>query len=397
MARATEASGQTVDEAVDKALAELGLRRDQVDVDVVTEGRKGGFLRAGEPAVVRVTAIEAAPAEGGARVSRETSEGDDDESRPRRRRGRRGGRRRRGGEGGEGGEASNGGGADSGDGDDRGGDRDGAGRPAAAASLGGIRTGSDAVATASRGDDDDDDSDRGPRGGGRGGRNARGGRGRGGSASSGGGSSSRGGGRSRDREERSGEPIIGVSDEDAIPIPGTPEELPYSPIEDPADDVDLAGSTLRDVLTLLGYVETQITAREPETPGDGTGLIEQIFDIYGANDEVSDELGVLIGRRGETLSAVQYLVNTIVSKGGNKPPVFGVDIEGYRRRREEMLVDLARDIAQEVRETGDVITLEPMPAHERRIVHIALREEAGVRTESVGSGENRQVEILPED
>jgi len=188
-----------------------------------------------------------------------------------------------------------------------------------------------------------------------------------------------------------------VSDDDAIPIPGTPEELPYSPIEDPADDVDLAGSSLRDILTLLGYVETQITAREPETPGDGTGLIEQIFDIYGANDEVSDELGVLIGRRGETLSAVQYLVNTIVSKGGNKPPVFGVDIEGYRRRREEMLVDLARDIAQEVRETGDVITLEPMPAHERRIVHIALREEAGVRTESVGSGENRQVEILPED
>lgn len=180
-------------------------------------------------------------------------------------------------------------------------------------------------------------------------------------------------------------------------MPGTPEELPYSPIDDPADDVDLAGSTLRDILTLLGYTDTQITAREPETPGDGIGLIEQIFDIYGNDDDVSDELGVLIGRRGETLSAVQYLVNTIVSKGGNKPPTFGVDIEGYRHRREEMLVDLAREIAQEVRETGDVITLEPMPAHERRIVHIALREEEGVRTESVGSGENRQVEILPED
>ena len=388
MAKATEASAPTVDEAVDKALAELGLRRDQVDVDVVTEGKKGGlFGRGAEPAVVRVTAIEASQASGGARVPRETSEGDDDESRPRRRRGRRGGRRRRGG-GGEGGDAEGG---------------TGAGETVAA---GGIRSGStEAVAT--RSDDDDDDNDdaagdrdeRGPRAGGGtrggrgGGRNARGGRGRGGS----GGGSSRGGGRDRDREERSGEPIVGVSDDDAIPIPGTPEELPYSPIEDPADDVDLAGSTLRDILTLLGYVETQITAREPETPGDGTGLIEQIFDIYGENDDMSDELGVLIGRRGETLSAVQYLVNTIVSKGGNKPPVFGLDIEGYRRRREEMLVDLARDIAQEVRETGDVITLEPMPAHERRIVHIALREEAGVRTESVGTGENRQVEILPEE
>ncbi len=348
-----------------------------------------------------MTALEVAPVEGGDRVSRETSDGEDDESRPRRRRGRRGGRRRRGGEAGEastdGSDRANG----AGDSDDRD-DRDDRGTAAVASSggSGGIRTGSEAVATASRGDGDDDggDRDRGPRGGGRGGRGTRGGRGRGGSGgSSNGGPSSRGGGRSREREERSGEPIIGVSDEDAIPIPGTPEELPYSPIEDPADDVDLAGSSLRDILTLLGYVETQITAREPETPGDGTGLIEQIFDIYGANDEMSDELGVLIGRRGETLSAVQYLVNTIVSKGGNKPPVFGVDIEGYRRRREEMLVDLARDIAQEVRETGDVITLEPMPAHERRIVHIALREEAGVRTESVGSGENRQVEILPEE
>jgi spoIIIJ-associated protein len=160
--------------------------------------------------------------------------------------------------------------------------------------------------------------------------------------------------------------------------------------------MDLAGATLRDLLTLLGYSDTDITARDPETPGDGTGLIEQIFDIYGTNDDASDELGVLIGRRGETMAALQYLINTIVSKGGNKPPAFGIDIEGYRRRREEMLVDLARDIAQEVRETGDVITLEPMPANERRIVHIALREEPGVRTESVGTGDERQVEVLPE-
>jgi len=190
--------------------------------------------------------------------------------------------------------------------------------------------------------------------------------------------------------------VVGVSDEDAIAIPGTPEELPYAPIEEPADDLDLAGATLRDLLTLLGYTDTEITAREPETPGDGIGLIEQIFDIYGTTDDASDELGVLIGRRGETLASLQYLINTIVSKGGNKPPAFGLDIEGYRRRREDMLVDLAREIAQEVRETGDVITLEPMPANERRIVHIALREEEGVRTESVGSGDQRQVEVLPE-
>jgi len=375
-------------------LTELGLRRDQVAVDVVTEGKSGIFGIGAEPAIVRVTPLEApadtseAPAAAGANVSRETTEareGEDGESRPRRRRGRRGGRgRRRGGENGAAtaeASASNG---DDADHDDADHDDAEAGEAVAAAPRGGNRS-------ASTGDSGGERAPRGERGD-RGGRGRSGGRGRGGS-------SSRGGrGRDRDRDgEGSGEPIEGVSDDEAIPVPGSPEELPYSPIEDPADDVDLAGSTLRDILTLLGYADTQITAREPETPGDGTGLIEQIFDIYGNDDDTSDELGVLIGRRGETLSAVQYLVNTIVSKGGNKPPVFGVDIEGYRRRREEMLVDLARDIAQEVRETGDVITLEPMPAHERRIVHIALREEEGVRTESVGSGEDRQVEILPDD
>ncbi|MDA1010435.1 MAG: KH domain-containing protein, partial [Chloroflexi bacterium] len=316
----------------------------------------------------------------------------------RRRRGRRGGRGRRG-------RGAGDGAGEQADGTASGTDDDGPEHKPPAADANGA-----AAPTGGRrdadGDDGGNDADRGGRGGQRGGR-SRGGRGGG-----------QGGNRTSDdrpndtrpsngrpagdrperpeRRERSTEPIVGVSDEDAIAIPGTPEELPYAPIDDPADDLDLAGATLRDLLTLLGYLDTEITAREPETPGDGTGLIEHIFDIYGTNDDASDELGVLIGRRGETLAALQYVINTIVAKGGNKSPAFGIDIEGYRRRREEMLVDLAREIAQEVRETGDVITLEPMPANERRIVHIVLRDEDGVRTESVGSGDQRQVEVLPE-
>ncbi len=178
-------------------------------------------------------------------------------------------------------------------------------------------------------------------------------------------------------------------------VPDAPDELPYAPMADAADDLDLAGSTLRDVLTLLGLTRTTITARDPETPGDGAGLIAHVFDIEGDDDESSDELALLIGRRGETMYHLQYLLNTVVAQHRTGVPVFGVDIEGYRRRREQMLVDLAREIAQEVRETGDVITLEPMPAHERRIIHLTLETEDGVRTESVGSGENRQVEVLP--
>jgi spoIIIJ-associated protein len=152
---------------------------------------------------------------------------------------------------------------------------------------------------------------------------------------------------------------------------------------------------LRDILNLLGLPETDISARDPETPGDGTGLMSQVFDVHGLDADTSDELGLLIGRRGETLQSLQYLLNVVVSSRYGGDHVFAVDIEEYRRRREQSLVELARRIASEVRATGDVITLEPMPAAERRIIHLALQDEEGVATESVGEGPNRQVEIMP--
>ena len=114
------------------------------------------------------------------------------------------------------------------------------------------------------------------------------------------------------------------------------------------------------------------------------------------NEDASDELGLLIGRRGETLGSLQYLLNVMVGRSyDDQDMVFGVDVEGYRRRREESLVEMARRVAEDVRETGDVITLEPMPAAERRIIHLTLSEEPGVVTESVGRGSDRQVEVMP--
>ncbi|MYE46144.1 MAG: KH domain-containing protein [Chloroflexi bacterium] len=181
-------------------------------------------------------------------------------------------------------------------------------------------------------------------------------------------------------------------------MPGAPDDPPLAPGADAEDEIDFAGSTLRELLTLLGLQDTQIEAREPETPGDGVGRTAQVFEISGETEDASDELGLLIGRRGETLGALQYLLNVITrQRYGEANHVFAVDVEGYKRRRERSLVEMARRVAAEVRDTGDVITLEPMKPAERRIVHLALSEEPGVVTESVGSGNDRQVEVLPAD
>jgi spoIIIJ-associated protein len=180
-----------------------------------------------------------------------------------------------------------------------------------------------------------------------------------------------------------------------VHIPGQPADRP-APVQEWEDAIDLAGHTLRDLLNLLGLTETEIRARVPETAGDGAGRTEQVFDIVALDENTADELGGLIGRRGQTLTSLQYLVNVIAARRLGGDHVFTVDVEGYRQRRERSLVQMAHEIADEVRESGDVITLEPLPAAERRIIHLVIEAEEGVRSESVGDGEDRQVEVLPE-
>jgi spoIIIJ-associated protein len=84
-----------------------------------------------------------------------------------------------------------------------------------------------------------------------------------------------------------------------------------------------------------------------------------------------------------------------VSKKIDRRVSFGVDVDGYRRRREETLVNLARRMASRVRGTGRSVTLEPMPPNERRIVHLALQDDPAVMTVSIGEGEDRKVAITP--
>ena len=113
------------------------------------------------------------------------------------------------------------------------------------------------------------------------------------------------------------------------------------------------------------------------------------LDIRGEN------LGVLIGRRGQTLSSLQYLVNLIVAHDLKERVPITVDVEGYRQHRNEALEGLALRMAERVRTTKQSVTLEPMPAAERRVIHLALAELPDVLTMSVGEGETRKVTILP--
>jgi spoIIIJ-associated protein len=150
--------------------------------------------------------------------------------------------------------------------------------------------------------------------------------------------------------------------------------------------IKMAVEFLQRLLELMS-IDAEVTARPPETPGDGVGRASAVLDVAG------EDLGILIGRRGSTLASLQYTVNHMVSRQLKSKALVTVDVEGYRRRREENLKGLALRLAEKVKGTGRTITLEPMPANERRIVHLALASDPQVASFSLGDGESRKVAI----
>jgi spoIIIJ-associated protein len=114
-----------------------------------------------------------------------------------------------------------------------------------------------------------------------------------------------------------------------------------------------------------------------------------------AQGDDRDALGALIGRKGERLSALQHLVNLMLSKEMGSWTRVLVDVEDYRGRRERQLRELADRAAARVMETGKMLQLEPMPALERRWIHLTLREHSGVATQSIGEEPNRRVVLVP--
>jgi spoIIIJ-associated protein len=193
------------------------------------------------------------------------------------------------------------------------------------------------------------------------------------------GSGRSGGSRRPPSEGRSSEGRNGDSRPEPRPF------VPAKPMEELSDSeratLDEAKSVLEELLRLMelkGAVEIQMGSEAAKL------------------NVVGDDLGVLIGRRGEKLASLQHIVNLIVArKDEGQPNRIMVDVENYRGRREDQLRDVADRAAQRVAQSGKIIQLEAMPAMERRIIHLALAEHTEVRTQSVGVEPNRRVVILP--
>lgn len=127
--------------------------------------------------------------------------------------------------------------------------------------------------------------------------------------------------------------------------------------------------------------------------------ISRESEIIKASAMVS-EAGFLIGREGESLRAIQYILSLMITRQTQeviRSSAFIIDINNYRQEKEVYLIALAKNSAADVLATKKSVELEPMPAYERRIVHIALEKIEGVKSESVGEGEERRIVISPEN
>ncbi len=273
-----EVSAKNVDEAIDIALSDLGLKRSQVSIEILTPGKPGIFGLGDEPARIRVTALE----EGTARPMQE--EGAEEEAPY--------------------------------EDDER------------------------------REDDDGYEKEQAePRGEDR-----------------------------RDDERR----------DEHTPAPERGDPIEVKDLD--SEEVTTAAEFLRTLIDGMD-IDAEVTIREPETAADGEGRASAVLDIEG------DDLGLLIGRRGTTLASLQYMVNVMLTRKLDSRVIVTVDVEHYHRRREETLQGLAQRMADRVSNSGRPMTLEPMPASERRIIHLALSEDEDVVTGSVGEGDERKVVI----
>lgn len=164
----------------------------------------------------------------------------------------------------------------------------------------------------------------------------------------------------------------------------------YAPVEEAEYDTDVAAARelLVEVLKAMDIRGSVMVSRVDATQGGGPWIL----NVQGQGRQIN----ALIGRRGDTLAALQYLVRLMVSHKLQHRVNLIVDVDGYKARRAERLRSLAARMAEQAISEGRTVVLEPMPPHERRLIHIALRAHPNVSTKSIGEGENRKVTIVPD-
>jgi len=141
-----------------------------------------------------------------------------------------------------------------------------------------------------------------------------------------------------------------------------------------------AKTILEGILTGMG-IQTPVSVEETED--------SILLNVKG------DGGGLLIGRRGQNLDAIQYIVNKAANRSANGRKMIIIDTEAYRKRREESLIALAEKLGEKVKKTKKAITVSHMNAHDRRIIHMALQDDESLTTKSRGEGEYRKILILP--
>ncbi len=185
--------------------------------------------------------------------------------------------------------------------------------------------------------------------------------------------------------------FLGLGAEDArvrVTLVESPSSREVQMVEEPwPASGEVADISIDVVRSLLQHMGVDATVAIREAPEDTE--MPLVLDVEG------EDLGLLIGRQGETLRDVQYITRLIVSRKLQRWVNVLVDVGGYKRRRERVLRELAERMADRATDEGRPVTLEPMPAYERRTVHMTLRDHEFVTTESTGEGRHRKVVIFP--
>ncbi|HEY67522.1 MAG TPA: protein jag [Thermoflexia bacterium] len=179
------------------------------------------------------------------------------------------------------------------------------------------------------------------------------------------------------------------------PAPAAPAEPVALPAVEPAepaveekDEAEVSRVVLLELLELLGIEKARVDVRRAE-PAPDEKAPPLVLDVRGSG------VNVLVGYRGETLAALQHITRLIVGREMARRVHLVVDVDGFKARREKSLRRLAHRMAEQAVRTNRTVVLDPMPPHERRVIHLALRDHPWVTTQSIGEGNRRKVTIIP--